>query len=430
MASGRRSIWRDRDFVRYWTGHTVSQVGSQVTDLALPLVALLELQASSAEVGLLRAVKFAPYLVLALPVGVLADRRRRRPLMVGADLGRAALLAVIPVAALLGLLNLPLLAAVAVGVGALTVVFDVCYLSVLPGLVPRDDIQQANTALEASRAGATVVGPGLGGALVSLLRAPGAILADAVSFLISAACLLGLRRPEPEPVPMTGPRGLRSVLVGWHQVARSPLLRPNTLYMATSNLFGSAFLPVLVVFEVRELRLSGLAVGAVAAVGNLGFLTGALVTRRLGTRIGIGPVICTASVVGAAGMAVVALARPGSPIPALVAGQVIGGFGVALFNLQSLSLRQAITPASVLGRVNAVVRMVGWGTLPIGAVLGGWLGDVIGLRQVIVLCAAGSLATTAFPLFSAVGRLRRTPPVEPLWLPEGAKPDSAAGGFG
>jgi MFS family permease len=197
------SVWRDRDFVRYWTGQTVSEVGSQVTELALPLVALLQLGASSTEVGVLRAVAFVPYLVLSLPAGVLADRRRRRPLMIGADLGRAVLLALVPLAALLDVLSLPLLGTVAVAAGALTVVFDVCYLSVLPGLVSRDRIQQANGGLEASRAAAAVAGPGLGGALVSLLRASGAMIVDAASFVVSAACLLTIRRPEP-PSPSPG----------------------------------------------------------------------------------------------------------------------------------------------------------------------------------------------------------------------------------
>jgi MFS family permease len=427
MAAGAGSVWRDRDFARYWAGHTVSQVGSQVTELALPLVALFELGASSAQVGLLRAVEFLPYLLLTLPVGVLADRRRRRPLMVGADLGRAAVLAVVPLAAAVDLLDLPLLVAVALAAGSLTVVFDVCYLSVLPGLVARDQIQPANAALEASRAGATVAGPSLGGALVSLLGAPVAIAADAVSFLVSAACLIGVRRPEPAPEPLAGPRGIQGLLVGWRQVARSPLLRPNTLYMAASNLFGAALLPVLIVFQVRELGLSGLAVGVVAAVGNVGFLAGAVTSRRLGLRIGIGPVICAASGIGAAGMAVMGLARPANPYPALVAGQALAGFGIALFNLQSLSLRQAITPNRVLGRVNAAVRLVGWGTLPVGAAAGGWLGGALGPRATIGLCAAGSLLTTAFPLFSQVRRVRWTPPVEPLWIDGEPDPGPAAG---
>jgi MFS family permease len=409
------SLWRNRDFVRYWAGQTVSQIGNQVTDLALPLVALLQLGASSTAVGLLRAVEFAPYLLLTLPVGVLADRRRRRPLMIGADLGRAALLALVPLGVLLDLLSLPLLGVIAVGSGALTVVFDVCYQSALPGLVRREQLQQANGGLEASRAAAAIAGPGLGGALVSLLRASGAVIVDAASFVVSAVCLLAIRRPEPAPEPPSGARGLRSLLAGWQQVRRSPLLRPNTLYMATSNLCGSAFMPVLIVFEVRELRLSGLAIGVVAMLGNVGFLAGTFVTRRLGVRIGIGRVICVASPVGAGGMLIMALAPRAGPIPVLVAGQALLGTGIALFNLQSLSLRQAITPAGLLGRVNSVVRLIGWGTIPAGAALGGWLGGAIGLRAVLAACAAGSLLTTAFPLFSAIRQVDQTPEPEPVW---------------
>ena len=420
------SVWRDRDFVRYWAGQTVSQVGSQVTALALPLVALFQLGASSTAVGLLLAVEFVPYLLLTLPVGLLADRRRRRPLMIGADLGRAVLLALVPLGMLLDLLSLPLLGAIALGAGALTVVFDVCYQSVLPGLVKREQIQQANGGLEASRAAASVAGPGLGGALVSLLRASGAVVVDAASFLVSAACLLSIRGPEPAPEPPSGPRGLGALLVGWHQVRRSPLLRPNTAYMAASNLCGSAFGPVLIVFEVRELRLQGLAIGAVAMVGNLGFLAGTFVTRRLGVRIGIGPVICLASAIGAAGMMIMALAPRGGAVPVLIAGQVVMGGGIALFNLQSLSLRQAITPAGLLGRVNAVVRLVGWGTIPVGAAIGGWLGGAIGLRPVLALCAIGSMLSTALPLFSAVRRIDQTPAPEPVWSADSGAVDPIA----
>jgi Major Facilitator Superfamily len=256
------------------------------------------------------------------------------------------LLLLVPLGVLLDLLSLPLLGAIAVAAGALTVLFDVSYLSVLPGLVRREQIQQANGGLEASRAAAAVAGPGLGGALVSLLRASGAVIVDAASFLVSAVCLLTIRRPEPAPEPPSGPRGLRAVLAGWHRVAHSPLLLPNTIYIAASNLFGAAFGPVLIVFEVRELGLRGLAIGTVAMLGNLGFLAGTFVTRRLGARIGIGPVICLASPIGAAGMLIMALAPSAGPIPVLVAGQVILGMGIALFNLQSLSLRQAITTPS------------------------------------------------------------------------------------
>ena len=405
-------MWRNRDFVRYWVGHTVSQLGSEVTELALPLVALLQRGASSGEVGVLRAAQFLPFLLLTLPAGVLADRVRRRPLMVGADLGRAALLALIPLGAGLGFLNLPVLAVVAFGVGALTVVFDVCYVSVLPSLIGREQLQSGNAALESSRAFASVAGPGIGGALVSLVRASGAIVADALSFLVSAVSLLAIRRPEPRAAP-PAERGIAALLVGWRQVTRSPLLRPNTLYTASGNLVGSAFGTVLIVFEVRELGLSGLTIGLVSAIGSAGFLIGATTSRRLGQRLGIGRVICLGGTLTGIGIGVMAAAPRSFPIPVLVAGQLLLG-GIAFSNLQTMSLRQAITPDAVLGRVNATVRFLGFGTIPVGAVLGGWLGGTISFRPALALCAAGALLAVGFPLFSAVRRLRQTPPPEPL----------------
>ena len=407
--------WRNRDFQRYWFGHTVSQLGSQVTTLALPLVALLQLNATSSQVGLLRASQYLPFLLLTLPVGVLADRVRRRPLMIFADLGPAALLALIPAAAAVGVLGLPMLAAVAFGVGAFTVVFDVCYGSVLPGLIPREQLQSGNAALESSRAFASIAGPGLGGALVSLFKASGAVIADAASYLVSAASLLAIRRREPQAATPSQ-RGFGSLLVGWRQVAHSPLLRPNTSYTAVSNLVGTAFGTVLIVFEVRELGLSGFAIGAVSALGNIGFLLGAATSRRLGRRIGIGPVICLSGLLSATGMTVMAAAPRGMPLPSLVAGQLILGSGIAMSNLQTMSLRQAITPDAVLGRVNAAVRFVGFGTIPIGGAAGGALAGSIGFRRLLFLAALGLVLATLFPLLSAVRRTHETPPVEPLWV--------------
>lgn len=192
-------VWRDRDFRAYWAGHTVSQVGTAVTSIALPLVALFELDPSAGEVGLIGAAEFLPYLLLTLPAGALVDRVRRRPLMVGCDLWRAAVLALVPIASVAGFLSLPLLVVVVFAAGAATVFFDVAYLSVLPSLVRREQIVAANGALETSRSAASVVGPGVGGALVGLLRAPAAVAADAASYLVSALCLLAIRAPEPPP---------------------------------------------------------------------------------------------------------------------------------------------------------------------------------------------------------------------------------------
>lgn len=415
-----RGVWASRDFRWYWFGHTVSQFGSAVTLLALPLVALLQLGASSAQVGLLAAAGFLPYLLFTLPVGVLADRVRRRPLMIAADLARAAALVVVPVGIAGGWLGLAALFAVAFAVGAGNVVFDVCYLSVLPGLVDREELQPANAALEGSRSLAVMAGPGLGGLLVAAFRASGAIVADAVSYLVSAVSLAAVRRSEPVPEPEPdAPRGLSTLLVGGRQVLRSPLLRPQTAYLVVSNLLYGAYDAVLIVFMVRGLGLSGPAVGAALAVGNVGFVVGTLLSRRWGVRFGIGPVLVASSVLEAVGLGVVAAAPRTAALPVLVVGQMLSGFGVALFNLQSVSLRQAVTPPAMLGRVNAAVRFVAFGCVPLGAAAGGWLGGTFGLRDVLAAVAVLSLVGTAILAFSALRGVRTTPEVERVWAAAG-----------
>jgi MFS family permease len=190
-------LLRDRDFALYWAGQSISQVGSRVSVVALPLVAILELGASTAQVGLLQAAAFLPYLLFSLPAGLLADRMRRRPLMIVADVARAAVLLVVPAGIAFGRLSMPVLIALMFVSGAFTVLFDVCYLSALPWLVGRDRLLPANAALETSRSVAQVAGPGLAGVLVAVLRASGAVVADVVSYLCSAVALLAIRRPEP-----------------------------------------------------------------------------------------------------------------------------------------------------------------------------------------------------------------------------------------
>ena len=410
------SVWRERDFVAYWFGQSVSFAGAQVTRIALPLVALLQLGASPAEVGLLTAANYVPYLFFTLPVGVLVDRVRRRPLMIAADLVRAAVLVLVPLGVLGGWLSLPLLVAIAAVAGACAVVFDVAYATLLPDLVGRDQLPAANGVLEASRSAAGVLGPGLGGLLVQTVRASGAILVDAVSYVVSAVSLALIRTPETRPERGTGVRGLPALLAGARQVARSPLLRPQTLFLTASGLFAGAYGALLVVFLVRGLSLSGLAIGVTLAISNLGFLAGSLLARRLADRVGIGMVLCGAAALEGAGILVVAAAHGAAVV---VAGQLVVGVAVASFNVHSLSLRQAVSPPELLGRVSAAVRFLGFGSVPVGAAAGGWLGTVAGLRPTLAGIGVGTVAAGSILLFSAVRRVRTVPPVEPTWAATG-----------
>jgi MFS family permease len=392
----------------------VSQTGTAITAVAVPLVALLQLQATALQVGLLRAAEFMPYLLFTLPAGELVDRRRRRPLMIGCDLVRAVALAVVPLAAVLGFLTLPLLFAVVVTVGFASVLFDVAAVTVLPSLVGRNALLQANAALETSGSVAVVAGPGLGGALVGIIKASGAVAADALSYLLSAGFLLRVRAAE--PAPAASPYGgVRTLAVGLRQVRRSPVLRPLVLYLSATNLIFGAFEAVFVVFEVRGLGLDGPQVGAVVAIGNLGAVIGALTSRRLANRVGLGLTLLLGAVGSAAGSVLVTCAPRSAPLPWLVAGQFVLALTVLWFNIQSLSLRQAVTPDAVRGRVNAAVRMLGFGAIPLGAALGGVIAGAIGLRETLAVFTALSAVATVQLGVSSLRRLRTAPDEEPVW---------------
>jgi MFS family permease len=411
------SVWRDADFLRFWTGHSVSQLGAAMTQVALPLVALLTLGASAAEVGLLRTAEFLPYLLLTLPAGALVDRVRRRPLMIGCDLWRAAFLVLVPLAAWLGRLSLPLLLVVTLAAGAATVLFDVAYLSVLPSLVRREQVVAGNAALETSRSAAGVLGPGLAGGLMSVLRPAGVIAVDAASYLVSAVSLLLIRAPEPRPEPPAegAARGLQAAAPGLRQLRRSPVLAPVTLYMGAINLTWSAFETVFLVFLVRGLDLSGTAIGLALGLGNLGLVLGAVTSASLARRVGIGPAMLLGAAVQVLGLAVLTVVPAGpAAVPLVVTGQVLCTTGVLWFNVQSISLRQTLTPAAVLGRVNAAVRLIGFGTIPLGAAIGGFLGDALGLRPTMVTCTVLSIPMVALVARRAVLRIRTTPEPEPL----------------
>jgi len=251
-----RAPHRTPEFLKFWVAQSVSLIGSEVSQLAMPLVAVLALGASPGEMGVLRAVNFAPYL-LSLPVGVLVDRTRRRPLMIGTDLLRALLLASIPLAAALGVLAMPQLYVVAVLSGALTLVFGVAYTAYLRGLVSSTRLMEANARLELSRSAAHAGGPGLAGALVQAFSAPAAILADAISFAVSASCLWWIRAPEPAPQPSHGRPLWPDIVEGLRVVVRNPILRATTLASMTWNLFSGGMLDAIyLLYLSRDLQLA------------------------------------------------------------------------------------------------------------------------------------------------------------------------------
>ena len=416
------SLLRHPDFVRLWTGQTISQLGSQVSALAIPFVAIEILEASTFQVALLGVIDFLPFLLIGLPAGVWVDRLRRRPVMIAGDLGRAVALATIPIAFLAGALTIVQLYVVGFVVGVLTVFFDVAYQSYLPSLVARDQLQEGNAKLEMSRAGAQVVGPGLAGILIGALRAPLAVVVDALSFLGSALFLLLIRRPEPAPVahleegqPKPGMR--REMAEGLRYVLGHAYLKNIAACTAIGNLFGNVAGAVLLVFAVRELGMTAAAIGLALSIGATGALLGAVMSNRVSNRLGVGPTIIVFAGISGPALMPLALVPAGTSTPVLVALAALFAFvaGVAavVYNVAQVSLRQAITPARMQGRMNATMRWFVWGTIPVGGVLGGALGTVLGVREAIVIGALGEMAAVLPVLFSPVRRIREMPaPVE------------------
>jgi MFS family permease len=402
-----RSTWRNSDFARLWAGESISLLGSQVTLLALPLTAVLTLDAGAAQVGVLNAFKFAPFFFVTLLAGALVDRWRRRPILLLSNLGRAVLIGLVPLAAIADVLAIEQLYAVAFLVGILTVFFDVAFWSYVPTIVDRRRLSDANGKLMASSSAADVGGPGLGGVLVGVLTAPIALLADALSFLVSAATLASIRRQEPAPAAGEQ-RLLADIREGLNYVFRNPFLRPIAAEAATFNVFSTALETVFLVYAVRVLGFGPALVGLVFAVGSVGALLGSLVAGVPERRLGIGPTIVLSMIAGCLPYMLIPLADGSGAAPAALAATAffLAGIGIAVSNVQVISFRQAITPERLLGRMTASYRFAIFGTIPLGALLGGGLAEWIGLREALAISAVGIAAAPLWVLFSPVSRVR------------------------
>ncbi|TCO55609.1 MFS transporter [Actinocrispum wychmicini] len=406
------SLWRNPDFVKFWGGDTVSQFGSQVTVLALPLTAVLTLAATPFEMGVLSAASYLPFLVLTLFAGVWLDRVRRRPVMVVSALGRGVVLGSVPVLAAGGLLGFGYLAMASLVLGVLTVLFEVAYQSYLPTVVRSEDLVEGNSKLQVSASAAQVGGPALGGWLVHVFSAPGALLVDAVSFLFSAGGLLAVRTKEPKP-ERSGERRpvLRDIGTGLRFTFTNRWLRACVLEAGTYNMFWLVLESIFVLYAVRRLGMSAGEIGLVLGAGAVGALIGSLVAKRISTRLGTGPTISLAMVTGCAAPVLVPLATGPQPVifVLLALSFFIGGAGTTVANIQVVSLRQTLTPSAMLGRMNASYRFVAWGTVPLGSLLGGALGELIGLRPTLFVGAAGIFAAALWIVCSPIRSLREMP---------------------
>jgi MFS family permease len=375
-------LWRDGEFLKLWSGQAISEIGSQVSALALPTVAILVLGATPFQVGLLAALETLAFPVLGLVAGVYVDRLRRRPILIACDIGRLLALASVPIAFAFNVLAMPQLYVVALITGVGTVFFDVAYQSYLPALIPRGDLVEGNTKLQVTSSVAQMAGPALAGFLIQLVGPARAVAADAASFLVSVGSLLWIRRPEPSPNPGTesGRRGFRSEMwEGIQFVFGNSTIWKIAGSTSTSNLGSNIFFAVYLIFAYRVLDLSPGTIGLIFGAGAVGGLLGALMASWIARHIGLGPTLFVTIVAGGLATILVPIAQLGLAVPLLLASTVIVSFTNPVYNINQVSLRQAITPDRVQGRMNATVRTIIWGTMPIGAFVGGVIGSTYGL---------------------------------------------------
>jgi hypothetical protein len=406
MDAAAPSLWRNRGFLRLWFAGIVSGAGGQITALALPLTAVVALDATSADMGLLRGAGILPELLFALFAGVWVDRVRRQGILIGTDLGRALLLGSIPLAAFFGRPTLPHLWLVAFAVGSLTVFSSLASISILPAIVPKSQLVEANSRLTVTGAILTIAGPGIAGGVIQAVGSPKAIAADVASYVLSALSLRGLGAREAPPRRQSG--GVwREIGEGMRELVRTPLLRSLTLSISLGAFGLGMQSTVQLLFLVDELGFSPALVGIAAGFGGAGSLVGAAAAGRVPRRLGTGQTIVLGNALWAAGAVIVPLAGlGGGDLLVVAAGQAVASAGGSLWGVSQMSLRQAITPVGLFARATAARRIPMSGMQLAGAMLAGALGGAIGLRPTLLLGAVGLTLACLLLLLSPVREVR------------------------
>ena len=409
--SSQSALWRDRDFVRLWLAQSVSAFGARITREGLPITAILTLGATAPQVGLLSALSYGPALLVGLAAGGFVDCSKRRGLMMGADLLRALVLITIPIAALLHMLTLPQLYVAAALVGAASVLFEIADHAYLPGLVSRDELVRANSSLSATESVAEIAGPALAGTLFQILAAPIAIAANAVTYLISALFLADIRKPEATPAPEPQARWTDDVVLGFSAAWNHPLVRPLLLMTAAQSLAGGIFGATYMLFCLKVVGLGPATLGIAIACGGVGALVGSVLAGWLSKRFGVGPSILGAQAMfGVVGVLIaITPAEPRSGLAMLMVSQFLGDAVAVAAMVLGGSLRQTVLPPEVLGRVGATFKAAGGGFAILGALLGGVLGETLGIRGAIIAGAVGLSVCPLFGLPSPLRRLREMP---------------------
>ncbi|MFK0226778.1 MFS transporter [Streptomyces sp. NPDC090303] len=420
------ALLRERTFRRYWTGQTISLAGDQISLIAIPLAAVLALGADAAAMGLLKTAELLPALLLNLPLGAWADRQaNRRRAMIAADIGRAALVLTLPVAYAMDALTLGQLYAVAFGIGALTVLFDVCNTTLFVALVPTDQYVRANSLVNGSRSMAWLAGPGVGGLLVQCLTAPFALVADAVTYLVSAGYLARIKPAEPAPAPVA--KGHFTEGLRW--VVRERSMRALFAASGTVQFFNLMFHTLFVLYATTELGIDAGLLGLLLAAGAVGGLLGAMASGAVVRRIGIGRSLVAGFLGFTAPLLLVPLAD--GPLP-LVAGvlfvaEFLSCLGVMIVDVAAGSFQMAVIPDAVRARVMGAFRTLNYGFRPLGAFAGGLLGTAVGLRPTLWIATVGAVLAVLWLLPSPLARMRELPRREGESEPAGREADERSG---
>lgn len=394
------------DFARLWTGQTVSELGSQVTVLALPTLAVLGFHAGPAAVGLLVAAGRLPFPVLGLVAGAVVDRLLKRPVMVVCNLGRLLVLVAIPLLSATGALRLWHLFVATVVMGVFTVFFDIAYLAYVPSLVRQEKLLDANSRLEVSMSAAQLGGPGIGGLLVQAFGGARAVLLDAASFAVSAVTLLSIRHHEPRHHAVTQRHLRREIGEGLRHVFANPVLRAQILCMGAAGLFAHAFEAPLYVFAYDRLHLSPGLLGAILTAEGAGAVCATFVAARVTRRLGVGPTITLLDGMSIGMTALIPLAVFVPPAALLFPLFALMGVGGTIGNIAQLTLRQSLSPPHLQGRMTSVFRTVFWGTWPLGSLLGGLVAGAIGPSTTIWAAALLGLAANMTIVLTPLWRVR------------------------
>jgi MFS family permease len=390
--SSSNSLWKHSNFLKFWAGRSVSLFGTEISNFALPLTAITVLNAAAYEVGLLRSLRSIAAALTSLFAGVIIDRIRRKPILIATDLGFVLLTGLIPAAYFLGFLSIGQLFIIQFLSGVLSVSSDVSQMAFMPSLIKREQIFEGNSKLQISSSVSTIGGPPAAGVLVQFIGAPLTIILDTLSFLISAFFTYLIKDSDQRPPVSSEPLKMTTAIKqGMRMVFGNKILRPLAEAISAHFLFTSMIYTVFVLYVINELKVESIFLGILFGAFGPGLLLGALAVRKFSGRYGIGTAVLISTCLNALGATLISLA--GGSMPVLIVTLSIAhfliGFGMQIYGISTLSLRQSVVPDDFQGRVNATFRFGNLCALAAGSLIAGFLGDILGLQAILIIAALG-----------------------------------------